>query len=83
MPDSEDAPAAPTGESVIPLENLIGDTFPATLARARVARVSVTTPPYPCLGQGKLRVVAIRPGPSLILSYDTYYRLPRPCDREG
>jgi hypothetical protein len=66
-----------TGTPGLSPEDLIGETFPSTLAQAGVVRVSVTTPPYPCLGRGPLRVVAVRPGPWVILCYQSYGRLPR------
>ena len=61
---------------------LIGETFPAALALARVARVLVTRPPRAGLGIGPLRVVAVRDlgteaGVCLVLSYQSYRRLPR------
>ena len=61
----------------------IGQTYPAALASAGVARVTVTRPPYPCMGVGELRVVAVREQggeTSLVLCYQTYRRLPRPAE---
>lgn len=43
-------------------------------------RIRVSSPPFPCAGEGGLRVIGVRAtagGPEWILGYTAYRRLPR------
>lgn len=67
----------------------LGRPYLPALAQAREGgegpvRVRVTRPPFPCLGAGSLRVIAVRRGPEgeeWVLAYPDYRRLPRSAER--
>lgn len=62
-------------------EQVVLEPYLRSLARfaGRDVRVTVVTPPYPCVGLGELRVIRSRESGevvSLDLSYEQYERLP-------